>query len=48
METNKILQGYWLSFEYAKAKYNIEPSDVSPECIDWYNHRIFIGKIYEN
>lgn len=45
MSENKILHGYWLTFEMAKDKYGIEPSQVNPECIDWYNKRLFVGRI---
>ena len=43
----KILHGDWLSWELAKDKYNIEPSQVSPECVDYFNHRIFVGRVYD-
>jgi hypothetical protein len=41
----ELKHGYWLTFELAKDRYGIEPSMVLPECVDWYNMKLFVGRI---
>ena len=43
----KSIEGRWITFELAKEKFNIELSQVNPDCIDWNKRMIFIGRIYD-